>query len=100
MAKRATLDRTRSYAEVHPADVVFYLQDHKEFDHNGSEILPDGEDTGPDTSYEEWAWKQLGKALKARTGKGPKPGMTKAEVIEALQALDAAEAVDDAPVGP
>ena len=93
MAKPATLDRTRSFAEVHPAEVVFYHQDHKAFDHNGIEVLANGEDAASAEDYDDWPWKILVKELKMRTGKGP-TGMKRPEVIEALRALDAAPAQD------
>ncbi len=98
MAKPATLDKTRSYGEVHPADVVYYLQDHKEFDHRGIEILANDEDTAVDedtaaqNDYETWKAPRLNKEIKARRGKGVQAGTTKVEMIEILRALDAADA--------
>ncbi len=40
--RRATLDRNRPYGIVYGAGPVRFEQDHKKFDHNGFEILPDG----------------------------------------------------------
>ena len=39
--RRATLDRNRPYGIVYGAGPVRFEQDHKKFDHNGFEILPD-----------------------------------------------------------
>ncbi len=96
MTKPATLDRTRSYAEVHPADVVFYHQDHKAFDHNGIEILADEEAPAPveGDDYETWKAPRLRKAIKERTGKGLSVGVPKADMIETLRGLDVVPATD------
>ncbi len=57
---------------------------------------------GPDDAYESWKWARLRNEVKARTGKGPAPGTTKAMVIAKLRELDAAykEATADAPPPP
>ena len=44
--------------------------------------IPDNRD------YDTWTGPQLRAALKQRSGKGPRPGTTNAQVVEQLRALD------------
>ena len=92
MTKPATLDKTRSYGTVYGGAHARYQQDHKEFDHQGVEIMPNGKDMASEGDYADWPWKRLQAELKELTGKGPAPGTTKGQIIETLRSLDAAEA--------
>ena len=106
MTKPAILDKSRSFATVHGGAGARYLQDYKQFDHRGIEILANGEDVEPAETaepgddYENWPWRKLAMELEKRTGKGPKPSTPKDQIIETLRALDAeAEAEAEAETG-
>ena len=94
MTKPATLDKARAYGtiHIHGGSGVRFTQDHKQFDYRGIEIVANGEDMASDGDYDDLTWEELRAELKKRTGKGPKPGTTKDQVIETLRALDAAKA--------
>lgn len=101
---RATLDRTRSFAQVYGASSVAFEQDHKLFNHLGLECKEDGtwdhddkeilseDEAEPKTDYQAMRVGPLNKLLKQRSGKGMGAGVTKDALIAALMQLDQEDA--------
>ncbi len=50
---------------------------------------PEAPEAPAATDYENWKMPQLREELKARTGKGPRPGTMKKTVVDKLRELDA-----------